>query len=309
MNGSSNLTRFAWLSIAGALATIGLKTGAYVLTGSVGLLSDALESLVNLVAAIGALVALSVAGRAPDEEHMYGYEKAEYFSSGLEGALILAASVSIVASAVPRLFEPAPIEQIGLGLAVSVLASVVNGAIAWRLFRAGRDYHSITLEADARHLLTDVWTSVGVVIGVAIIGLTGWQRLDPLIAFVVAANIVRTGVSLVRRSLAGLLDVALPASERAIIQAILDRYERDEGIRWHALRTRQAGRRRFVSVHLLAPDDWTVRQGHNLLETLEAELCSSIPVLTVFTHLEPMDDPASWDDASLDRVSPGKRTG
>ena len=299
---SPNLTRFAWLSIAGAICTIGLKSGAYFLTGSVGLLSDALESLVNLVAAIAALVALSFAGRQPDEEHAYGYEKAEYFSSGLEGALIVAAAISIVVSAVPRLLHPEPIDQVGWGLAISTLASAVNGATAWRLFRAGRDYQSITLEADARHLLTDVWTSIGVIIGVAAVAVTGWDRLDPLIALAVAVNIVHTGVGLVRRSMRGLLDASLPSDERATIQSVLERYERERGIRWHALRTRQAGRRRFASVHILAPDDWTIREGHDLLESIEADVCSSMPGLTLFTHLEPVNDPISWADTALDRV-------
>jgi cation diffusion facilitator family transporter len=301
---SPSLTQFAWLSIAAAVATISLKAGAYFLTGSVGLLSDALESLVNLVAAIGALVALSVAERAPDEEHAYGYEKAEYFSSGLEGALILIAALSIIASAVPRLLAPRPIESVGLGLAVSAVATLLNLVVAWRLFRAARAHHSITLEADARHLLTDVWTSVGVIVGVVAVSVTGWDRLDPIIALGVAVNIIMTGVSLVKRSAHGLLDVALPPDERSAIQAVLTGYEERLGLRWHALRTRQAGRRRFVSVHILVPGDWTVHRGHQLLEEIEADLRATAPVVTVFTHLESLDDPASWDDMYLDRVSP-----
>jgi len=304
MAGTPSLTSFAWLSIIAAVATISLKAGAYLLTGSVGLLSDALESLVNLVAALGALVALSVAERAPDEEHAYGYEKAEYFSSGLEGALILVAAISIVVAAVPRLLAPRPIETVGFGLAVSGVATVLNLIVAWRLFRAAREHHSITLEADARHLLTDVWTSVGVIVGVVAVSLSGWERLDPIIALAVAANIIMTGVSLVKRSASGLLDISLPPQERAAIQAVLDGYEQKLGLHWHALRTRQAGRRRFVSVHILVPGDWTVHRGHQLLEEIEADLRATAPVVTVFTHLESLDDPASWEDMYLDRASP-----
>jgi cation diffusion facilitator family transporter len=299
-----SLTRFAWLSIATAVLTISLKALAYLLTGSVGLLSDALESVVNLVAAIGALVALTVAERAPDEEHAYGYEKAEYFASGLEGALIFVAAVSIVVAAIPRLLAPQPIEDVGLGLAVSTLASLLNGGVAWRLFRAARAHGSITLEADARHLLTDVWTSLGVLVGVGAVALTGWLVLDPLIALGVAVNIIVTGVDLVRRSAKGLLDAAVPPAERAAIVGVLDRYAGERGIQWHALRTRQAGRRRFISVHILVPGDWTVHRGHQFLEEIEADLRATTPLTTVFTHLESLDDPASWDDMLLDRAAP-----
>lgn len=295
------LTRFAWLSVFAAVATIGLKTGAYALTGSVGLLSDALESLVNLVAAIAALLALAVAQKEPDEEHAYGHAKAEYFSSGLEGALVLVAAVGIGVVAVPRLVDPEPIGAVGWGLAVSTVSSALNGAVAWRLFRAGKAARSITLEANARHLLTDVWTSAGVLAGVALVAVTGWDRLDPLIALAVAANIVRTGVGLVRRSLLGLLDTALPAPERQAIGAVLARYRADHGVETHALRTREAGSRRFVSVHVLVPGGWTVRRGHRLLEALERDLRTALPATTVFTHLEPLDDPTSWDDTALDR--------
>jgi cation diffusion facilitator family transporter len=303
MDSRSSLTRFAWLSILAAVLTISLKGAAYLLTGSVGLLSDALESLVNLVAAIGALVALTVAEREPDEEHTYGYEKAEYFASGLEGALILVAAVSIVVAAVPRLLAPAPIDAVGWGLAVSTLASLINLGVGWRLLAAGREYQSITLEADARHLLTDVWTSAGVIVGVAAVALTGWEWLDPLVALAVAVNIVWTGMGLLRRSALGLLDRALPPEERAAIQTVLSRYEREQGIQWHALRTRQAGRRRFVSVHILVPGSWTVHRGHQLLESIEADLRTHLPRATLFTHLESLDDPASWADTALDRAA------
>ena len=301
MDSPRSLTRFAWLSIVAAVLTIGLKAGAYFITGSVGLLSDALESLVNLVAALGALVALTVLEREPDEERAFGYEKVEYFASGLEGALVLGAAVGIVVTAVPRLLRPEHVSEVGWGLVVSTVASLVNLGVAWRLFRAGREYRSITLEADARHLMTDVWTSAGVIVGVAAVALTGWLWLDPLIALAVAANIVWTGAGLVRRSALGLLDTALPPAERAAIEAILSRYAAERGIQWHALRTRQAGRRRFVSVHILVPGNWTVHEGHALLEAIEADLRAALPTTTVFTHLESLDDPASWLDMELDR--------
>jgi cation diffusion facilitator family transporter len=297
-----SLTRFAWLSIGAALVTIGLKAGAYLITGSVGLLSDALESVVNLVAAVVALVVLTVAARPPDEDHAYGHEKAEYFSSGVEGGLILLAAASIGYAALRRLFDPQPIEQAGLGLAISTAASAVNLLVARVLLQAGRHYRSITLEADAQHLMTDVWTSAGVIAGVAAVALTGWAVLDPVIALLVAANIVWSGVRLLRRSALGLLDTALPGEERAQMTAILDRFGEHEGVQYHALRTRQAGARRFVSVHILVPGWWTVQRGHALLERVEAELRAALPQTTVFTHLEPLEDPESFADQALDRV-------
>lgn len=300
-SGGSSLTQFAWLSIAAAVVTISLKAGAYLLTGSVGLLSDALESLVNLVAATVALIALSVAAKEPDEEHAYGHAKAEYFSSGLEGMLVLLASMLIAATAIPRLVNPEPIEQVGAGLAVSLVASLVNGAVAWRLFRAAASYRSVTLLASARHLMTDIWTSGGVLLGIALVALTGWNRLDALVALAVAANIIRTGWSLVRKSMLGLLDTALPAEDLQAVKAILDRYRAEYGIETHALRTREAGTRRFLSVHVLVPGNWTVQRGHRLLEELERDIQTALPETSVFTHLESLDDPASWEDVKLDR--------
>ncbi|HEU5087541.1 MAG TPA: cation diffusion facilitator family transporter [Roseiflexaceae bacterium] len=298
---SPQLTRFAWLSIAAALGTISLIAGAYLLTGSVGLLSDALESVVNLLAAVVALWALSIAARPPDDDHEYGHDKVEYLSSGVEGTLILVAAFSIVASAVPRLFAPQPLEQTGLGIAISVIASLINLAVGRVLLRAGRQYGSITLEADARHLLTDVWTSAGVLISLGLVIVTGWTILDPIIALVVAANIIWAGVQLVRRSTAGLLDTALPNMERATIQHVLTRFRR-EGVEFHAFRTRQSGSRRFVSFHVLVPDAWTVRRGHDMLERIEAEIRQIFPGIHVFTHLEPLHDPSSFQDTMLDRV-------
>jgi cation diffusion facilitator family transporter len=294
------LTRFAWLSVIAAVVTIALKLAAYLLTASVGLLSDALESLVNLAGALMALAMLIVAARPPDEDHAYGHGKAEYFSSVLEGTLILVAAVSIGVAAVRRLLEPRPLEQIGLGLGISVVASVVNLAVAVVLLRAGRRHRSITLEANARHLLTDVWTSAGVVAGVGAVALTGWQRLDPVVALLVAGNVVRTGLGIVRRSVAGLMDTALPEGEVRALREVLARHA-ESGAQFHALRTRQAGARRFVSVHVLVPGEWTVARGHQLLERIEADLRAALENVSVLTHLEPLDDPSSWADVALDR--------
>jgi len=301
--GTPPLTRFAWLSIAAAVATIALKTIAYLLTGSLGLLSDAVESLVNLVGAIMALSMLTVAARPADEEHSYGHSKAEYFSSGVEGTLILVAALAIGIAAVPRVLAPRPIEQVGVGLAVSVGASVVNLAVALVLLRVGKRRHSITLETNARHLLTDVWTSAGVIVGVGAVVATGYLRLDPIVALLVAGNIVWTGVRIVRRSVLGLMDTSLPAGELAAVREVLDSHLKD-GIGYHALRTRQSGARRFVSFHVLVPGAWTVHRGHELLEDIEAQIRAAVPDVTVFTHLESLDDPASWEDLHLDRTAP-----
>lgn len=300
MSPTRPLTHFARLAIVAAVATIGLKAAAYLLTGSVGLLSDALESLVNLVAAVVALIALTVAVKAPDEEHAYGHAKAEYFASGLEGALVLLAAISVIVTAVPRLLSPVPIGQVGWGVTAATVASLINLAVARRLFQAGAEHRSIALEADARHLMTDVWTSAGVIAGVIAVSLTGWERLDPIIALAVAGNIIWTGYGLVRRSMHGLLDTALDAGELAQVEQLLEHYRRELHIETHALRTRQAGMRRFVSVHILVPDGWSVRQGHTLLEEIETEIRTALPGTTVFTHLEPLDDPASWRDTRLD---------
>jgi cation diffusion facilitator family transporter len=297
----SALTRFAWLSIGAAVLTITLKSVAYLLTGSVGLLSDALESLVNLVGAMMALAMLTIAARPADEDHAYGHSKAEYFSSGVEGALILIAAVSIIVSAAPRLFDPKPLEQVGLGLGVSVAASLINLGVALVLKRAGRQHNSITLEADAQHLMTDVWTSVGVLAGVGMVALTGWEILDPLVAFIVAANIVWSGVHIVRTSALGLMDTALPSQEQDKLKGVLEKHMQD-GVEYHALRTRQSGSRQFVSFHVLVPGEWTVHNGHRLLEAIEADVRAALPNATVFTHLEALSDPASWEDTKLDRA-------
>lgn len=296
----ASLTRFAWLSIAAAVLTILMKAAAYWVTGSVGLLSDALESFVNLAGAIMALAMLTVAARPADEDHLYGHSKAEYFSSGVEGTLILLAAASIGFTAIQRLIHPQPLEQIGLGIAVSIAASLINLIVARILLAASKRDNSITLEANSQHLMTDVWTSVGVTIGVGAVVLTGWERLDPIVALIVAANIIWSGVHIVRKSVLGLMDTALPLNEVAMVQKVLDNHIQKE-VQYHALRTRQSGSRRFVSVHVLVPGKWTVQRGHELLERIEADIRQVLPSITVFTHLESLNDPASWDDITLDR--------
>ncbi len=295
-----HLTRFAWLSILAAVVTIGLKSAAYVITDSVGLLSDALESTVNLVAAVGALIALTVAARPPDEGHAYGHAKAEYFSALAEGVMIIVAAATIAWSAIDRLLNPHPIESVGLGLAITLIASGVNLSVALVLRSAGSKYRSITLSADGKHLMTDVWTSVGVVTAVAAVALTGWGALDPVIALVVAANIVVSGVRLVARSSQGLMDIALPPEEIEKIEAILEAH-RGPATQFHGMRTRQAGSRAFMSIHVLLPGAWSLKESHDLVEIIEEELRDAVDELTVTTHLEPLEDPRSFSDEKLDR--------
>jgi cation diffusion facilitator family transporter len=288
-------TFYAWLSVATSVVVIALKFAAYFLTGSVGLLSDAVESVVNIVAALIALAVLTYSAAKPDREHNFGHEKAEYFSSGIEGALIFVAAGAIIWTAIPRLLSPQPLEQVAMGLALAVVASIANAACAWVMLRAARAHRSITLEADARHLLTDVWTTVGVVVGVVLVQLTGWLRLDPIIAIAVALQIVWTGWNLMRRSFEGLMDRAIPEEDRAVITAVLDKL-RHEGGDYHALRTRIAGSKSFVNVHILVPGSMSVQSGHDLCERLENEIQVKLPHVEVLTHLEPLEDPRSWDD-------------
>lgn len=291
--------RFAWASIAAALATVGMKMGAYWVTGSVGLLSDALESVVNLVAATLALGMLWWAEQPADEGHPFGHAKAEYFSSGVEGALIVLAAVGIGSAALPRLLAPQPLESLGLGLALASGASLVNLGVALFLMRAGKKHNSIALEADAHHLLTDVWTSVGVLGGILLVWLTGWLWLDPALALAVAFHIVWTGVQLVKRSTQGLMDAAIPRAEQEAIEKVLEGY-RQQGVDFHALRTRRAGSRSFVSLHVLVPGSWSVQRGHELLEQVERDLREVSPTrVSVLTHLEPLEDPASFRDEQL----------
>lgn len=296
----ASLKRYAWLSIAAALATILLKGWAWWLTGSVGLLSDALESFVNLAGAMMALAMLSLAAMPADDSHAHGHGKAEYFSSAFEGFLILVAAVSIGYAAIERMLNPQPLEAVGIGLAVSVVASIINLVTSRILMGVGRKYKSITLEADAHHLLTDVWTSAGVILGVGLVWATGWLWLDPVIALLVAMNIVWTGWQLLQRSTAGLMDVSLPAEELDAIEAVLAVY-RQQGLDFHALRTRQAGARAFVSLHVLVPGAWTVQQGHDWSERIESDIRQAVPYTHVTTHLEPIEDPVSHADEGLDR--------
>ncbi len=295
MQNRASLTRFAWLSIAAAVATIILKTTAYLLTNSVGFLSDAIESGVNLAAAIMALGMLTVAALPPDESHAYGHSKAEYFASFMEGALILVAAAGIVVSAIQRLLQPRPLEQLGLGLAVSVSAASINLIVAQILLRVGRRRNSITLEADAQHLMADVWTSAGVVAGIAVVALTGWSILDPLIAIAVALNITWTGFHLIRRSVLGLMDASLPQAEQKLIEEVIAKY-RERGVDFHALRTRQSAARRFVSEHVLVPGKWTVRDAHHIAENFEGDIRKVLPGSIIHTHLEPAEDALSMQD-------------
>lgn len=297
---SKSLKRYAWLSVGAALCTIVLKAFAWRLTDSVGLLSDAIESFVNLAGALMALGMLSVAARPADDSHAYGHTKAEYFSSAFEGVLILAAAVWIAMEAVERLTDPRPIVSASIGLAVAALATAVNLATARILMSVGREAKSIALEADAHHLFTDVWTSIGVIAGVGLVWVTGWLWLDPTIALLVAANIVWTGWHLARRSAAGLMDASLPDAELKQIEAILAAY-RQQGLEFHALRTRQAGSRAFVTMHVLVPGAWTVQQGHEWSERIEADLRRALPGVHVTTHIEPKEDPVSQVDKDLDR--------
>ena len=282
-----NLTRYAWLSIAAAVVTIALKAVAYWFTGSVGLLSDALESFINLAAAIVALFTLKIAAAPADEEHAFGHDKAEYFSSGIEGTLIFIAALSIGYAAFDRLLAPQPLEQLGIGLIVSGAATVVNLAVARILIRAGKTHHSLVLEADGQHLMSDVWTSVGVVIGVGLVSLTGWLRLDPLVAILVALNIIRTGYGLIKRSVLGLMDTAVPPEIQHIAEDVLKKYSAAEGITYENFRSRQSGMKKFFYVDIQFPNDWTIQKVHSIADRIEVEIVEKIPNATVFSHLEP----------------------
>ena len=281
-----SLTKFAWLSIAAALVTIGLKSGAYLLTGSVGLLSDAAESGVNLIAAVVALIALHAAALPADDNHNFGHGKAEYFSAGIEGLMIFVAAAFILVTSVQRFLHPSALESVGLGLAISTLATVVNGAVGLLLLRAGAAHRSVTLTADGKHLLTDVWTSAGVIVGVLLVALTGWQRLDPIVAALVGLNILVTGFRLVSQSITSLLDAAMPAEDLARVSAVLESLRTPE-TDFTDVRTRESGRHRFISLTVLVPPDWTVERGHNLADDVEVAIATELPYTEVQTHLEP----------------------
>lgn len=288
-----------WLSIAAAVATISLKTVAYLLTGSVGLLSDALESVVNLVAAVFALWMLTVAARPADEDHPYGHTKAEYFSGALEGSLIGMAALSIGWAAIQRLMSPVPIENISFGLAISAVASIINLIVGQILIRQGKKHRSATLSADGKHLMTDVVTSAGVIAALIVVKITGWVILDPIIALVVAFYILWSGYEIVRHSAMGLLDTAIEPNELKEVVRVLDDYKREFPIDYHALRTRRSGVRTFVNVHVLMPDEWTIIRGHDLAHQIEHDVAAALPGAVVFTHIEPIDDPKSMEDIHI----------
>ncbi len=294
------LTRYIWISIVAAVVTIALKTGAWYLTGSVGLLSDAVESVINLIAAIMAMVMLKISMLPPDSNHEFGHGKAEYFSSFTEGLLIMAASGGIAYTAIDRFITPRPVEQIGIGLFVSLIATVINFTVSRILLNAGKKYRSIILEADAHHLMTDVWTSVAVIGGVGAVGLTGWLKLDSIVAFAVSLNILWTAFVIMKRSVAGLMDASLSVQEQDIIEAVLSRY-REQGVLFHALLTRQGASRRFVSVHVLVPGKMSVHDAHHIAEDVEKDIRTALPDTVVFTHIEPADDEISFVDIPLDR--------
>ena len=306
----TSLTWYGWLSIAVALATIALKSYAYWLTNSVGLLSDALESVINLIAAIIMLAVLIIAARPPDQRHAYGHEKIEYFSSGAEGIMILLASVTIAITAWERLESLQPLQQLDIGISVSVFSSLINLAVARLFVKVGKRRRSITLEADGKHLMTDVWTTVGVIVGIFLIyignhfaatrqialdwGLNGWEILDPIIAIIVAIHIFSAGLHLIKRTISGLMDAALSDDELAAIVDVLEKYSAANPIAYHALRTRYSGTRRFMSVHILVPGEWTVQQGHDFLERIEQQIMEIFDNIDIDTHLEPIEDLASW---------------
>ena len=296
--GTPDLSRYGWLAVATALATIALKAGAWLVTGSVGLLADAAESIVNLVAAVVALIALKIAVKPDDANHNFGHTKAEYFSAAVEGVMIFIAAISIGIFAVQRLLVPQPLEAVGVGLAISVVASVLNGAVALLLIRAGRRHHSIALKADGKHLMTDVWTSAGVLAGIVLVWLTGWDWLDPVIAIAVGVNILFAGYALVQESTAGLMDVSLPEEDNERLRAILSSRAGAE-VGFHLMRTRVSGTRQFMEFHLLVPDEWSVKQGHDFLEDLSDEIVSEFPRMTVTGHIEPINDARSYSHADL----------
>ena len=306
----AQLTRFAWLSVAAAILTIALKSGAYLLTGSVGLLSDAAESVVNLVAAAVALYALRVAARPADDQHHFGHAKAEYFSAGVEGGMIVVAACFIIYSAVERFLNPQGLENVGVGLGISILASAINGAVALVLMRAGRRHNSLTLVADGKHLMTDVWTSAGVVVGVLLVGLTGWERLDPVVAVLVGLNIVLTGYRLLQTSTGGLMDTAWSEGDNAAYAQMLATFA-TEDVQFHALRTREAGHQKFAEVHALVPGELSVRQAHDIVEDIEEESRRRFAETQLLVHLEPREDPRAYDDfpteVRIDQPAPPTR--
>lgn len=289
------LHSFLWLSILAALTTMGLKLAAWLMTGSVSLLSDALESVVNLAAAVVAFLAVRYAGRPADREHAYGHEKIQYFSSGLEGGLVLLAGASIIWVAGERLVNPQERLTLDLGLLLAGVAAAINAAVAVTLIRVGRARHAIAVEADGQHLMTDVWTSVGVLVGLGLVWLTGWVWLDPLLALAVAVVILWTGFDLMRRSFDGLMDRSLPDEELAVLRGVVTEFLGPD-MTFHALRTRRSGPRRFADFHLLVPGAMTVQEAHDLANRIEAALAAALPELSATIHIEPIEDRTSHDD-------------
>ena len=300
LTASQDLSRYGWLAVATAVATITLKAGAWLVTGSISLLADAAESIVNLVAAVVALIALKVAVKPADHNHHFGHTKAEYFSAAVEGVMIFVAAASIVFFAVQRLLAPQPLEQVGIGLAISLVASALNGVVALVLMRAGRRHHSITLRADGKHLMTDVYTSVGVLAGIGLVWFTGWNWLDPVVAIAVGINILVTGYALVRESTAGLMDAALPEADNENLRQILASCAAD-GVHYHLMRTRESGTRQFMDFHLLVPGEWTIKAGHDYLEDLVDRIIAEFPRMAVTGHIEPIEDPRSYAHEELER--------
>ena len=294
-----DLRKCAWLAIAAAMLTVLLKGSAWAITGSVSLLSDAAESMVNLVAAIVALVSLTIAARPADDGHHFGHSKAEYFSALLEGVMIFVAAASIIYLGIERLLNPRPLQSLGIGLAISIVAAVLNGVVGQILIKVGTRHRSITLRADGRHLMTDVYTTAGVVVGLGLAWMTGWNRLDPVIAILVGVNILVTGYRLITESTAGLMDASLSAQDNAKIHAILDAHAEPGRIEFHAVRTRESGARQFMEMHMLVPGDWTVQRGHDAMEDLVAKIVAQFPAMRVTGHLEPVSDPRSYEDVSL----------
>ena len=288
------LVRLMLLSIAAAVVTIVLKVSAAVVTGSVGFLSDAMESGVNLVAALVGLWAVRLAARPADLSHHFGHGKAEYLSAAVEGGLIFVAATAIVWTSVNRLLDPVPIEQPGIGLGLSLIAALVNLAVGATLVRAGRRWRSIAVEADGRHLLTDVVTSVGVLVGIGLVAIFDWYILDPIVALLVGVNILFTGYGLLRRSVTGLLDASIPADQIERVEHVLDEFRRREPVDFHALRSRESGRQRFIYMHLLVPDDWTVKRGYGLASEVSSAIDTALPGAHTFMHIEPITDPSSY---------------
>jgi cation diffusion facilitator family transporter len=292
------LRRLMGLSILAAVLNVGLKVAAYQVTGSVGLLADAGESFVNLAAALAALVSLWYAAKPVDESHTYGHEKIEYFSSGLEGMLILVAAGAIAWYSLRRLFVPEELESLGVGSAFTLAATAINLLVGQLLLRTGRKARSIVVEADGRHLLADVWTSAGVLLGLALVWLTGLTWFDTAVAVLVAAHIGWTALDLIHRSFDGLMDHALPDEEQARVRAAIEG-QLAPGMDYHALRTRRAGVRRFADFHLLVPGVFTVRRAHEIMERMEEAIRTVLPDTEVTVHVEPIEERAAWEDSAL----------